>query len=278
MQNHEQARNAFESDFSFHEAAIRCREGKDPEGNDIPVSDIPGPLVVCTAFASELYLKSLILRRENSVRGHNLWVLFTEKLIPDERRAIVAEIENYPAPALLAQLERMSEAFRDWRYLYERPTMSLNISALSALALALYRTIRKLEPEWSVNPRFDERISANKDSHLVTVLFHVGADAFRPVSSPEANLVKLEGDNLRLVAPTVNLNDHAAALKAEVRRGPYAKYSSATQALEGWFQLAPSIVARQTRLDLEHHNRKLPRIAAFIKQIVGMFSTISPDK
>lgn len=91
-----------------------------------------GPFVVNSAFATELYLKTLGLLHGKKLHGHDLEKLFREipkaalnaveqklvQMLPQDRwSSNIKTMTN-----LRAVLHRHRDAFKNWRYLYERDT------------------------------------------------------------------------------------------------------------------------------------------------------------
>lgn len=233
MANPEQARHAFTSAFSFHEAAIRCA---DTPGIEAPkgVSDLPGPHAVCLAFAAELYLKAVILRRLSKQESHNLKWLFNEGLNPAERDAVIAEFEKQkyvPVSELPHLLENFQRTFEQWRYLYEHPTMELQVGGLAAFTCALYHAVRSFEPAWEIPATIHERISANnKNKKLITV--HVGEDLNLPphildllwkVGIPHPNFAKLKRNYFGVTILSATFGQSPTTFEGNTWNGPATK-------------------------------------------------------
>ncbi|WP_139204143.1 hypothetical protein [Azotobacter beijerinckii] len=95
------------------------------------------PAIVCAAFSIELGLKSLIYK-ESTVeckKEHKLGALF-EKTSPSTQNEI-AKIINIPLADLANKINLVSNAFVDWRYVYEKTSMSIDLGFLTTLAAAV---------------------------------------------------------------------------------------------------------------------------------------------
>ena len=95
------------------------------------------PAIVCAAFSIELGLKSLIHKESNieCKKEHKLGVLFN-KLSPTAQ-AKIAQIIKMPLTNLTEEINSVSNAFVDWRYVYEKPSLSINLGFLTDLAAAV---------------------------------------------------------------------------------------------------------------------------------------------
>ena len=97
------------------------------------------PAVVNTAFACELYLKSLL----TDTRGHDIKELYDKQndVIKDcIKDVIVSNKENYTDAIFEKNLQNIKDAFSTWRYYYEpeKDGKSLNIEFLKVFAFALH--------------------------------------------------------------------------------------------------------------------------------------------
>jgi hypothetical protein len=131
--NVDQAKN---SSRSFHLASGRCKEQR-PLGPG-QVEFLAVPAIVCEAFAVELGLKTLIMRKSGStkVKGHNLAELFG-KLFTSEQMALIDTV-GLPETDFRKELVAVSTAFEDWRYVFEASTQkSVNVQFLGALSTAV---------------------------------------------------------------------------------------------------------------------------------------------
>jgi hypothetical protein len=155
----------------FHEAAVRCGvEDKDPLG--APVIPLC-PMIVCFAFASELYLKSLAGLRGGlgPTDRHKLNMLFgrLSDQVKDEIAGAYEARTGRPRTTLESDLNELAKAFVEWRYVYEADGRQLHTNLLIAFALAVYETVRKLRADWEISAYVDERIRSTADNTSMTV-------------------------------------------------------------------------------------------------------------
>ena len=104
------------------------------------------PAIVNSAFACEVYLKAILLFFDNElIRGHELSVLY-DKLPERVKEFIKPTVLNSCVTWTdifgLNQLDEISNAFYDWRYVYEylgktRASISIDRSFLKAFRDAL---------------------------------------------------------------------------------------------------------------------------------------------
>ncbi|MDO9623161.1 MAG: hypothetical protein Q7J46_04165 [Pseudomonas sp.] len=104
------------------------------------------PAIVCAAFSIELGLKSLVYKESNieCKREHKLEALF-KKLLPSTQAAIVQELNMQPNE-FNEQISLASNAFVDWRYVYEKSSISINFEFLKALASAVEKINNSATP------------------------------------------------------------------------------------------------------------------------------------
>jgi hypothetical protein len=237
------AEHAFHNAVSFHEAAIRSAKTVRDEGSGTSyILDVPE--IVCTAFAAELYMKSLAIRRKVDLSKpiHELETLHDEKLNGEEQVALRRHYRtlrpgNDPDLDFHEGLGNISRAFVQWRYSHETPstpdqTRLLNTGSLRAFAKALYLTIRELVPEWSVRDTTDQSIQ-DVETHHQEFTIRVGSDlhaadrlvkglvhrALVANGQPQSLVIEGKEHNLSLTAPELNLHGQSPALNVTVRRG-----------------------------------------------------------
>lgn len=105
------------------------------------------PGVVCAAFSVELYLKLLnLLATGIPKHGHKLDELFAA--LPAKEQQRIAD--KYDGNDLAAHIAQMSDAFVTWRYEHEHETLSINPTALMAVATACHLVVREMKPELTV--------------------------------------------------------------------------------------------------------------------------------
>ena len=68
---------------------------------------------------------------------------------------------------LRQHLVELSNAFEDWRYIFER-TGHVRLDRLFALATALYDVARNEKPEWTVTAYLDSRIKAGPKEGILS--------------------------------------------------------------------------------------------------------------
>lgn len=107
----------------FFEAYKRCKEGKNPRSNHggIAFSVVNIPAIVNAAFASELYLKSMLTKE---VKKHNLKTLFDElpcKIQKELEEKIKPEFDalNW-GKDFMGYLVDIDDVFEFWRYIHEK--------------------------------------------------------------------------------------------------------------------------------------------------------------
>jgi hypothetical protein len=157
---------AFLIGVSFHEAALRAAtEHRDTSG--APVTALC-PMIVCYAFAAELYLKSLIPR---PIKNHRLNVLFRE-LDTLSRKDITAAYNRRTGRDQLTledDLKTMASAFADWRYVFEGEGQQVRVNLLVAFTKAAYENVKSRRPGWEVRAYQENRFLADEDKPTMTV-------------------------------------------------------------------------------------------------------------
>lgn len=157
---------AFLIGVDFHEAAIRAgTEVRDPTGAPIVALC---PMIVCYAFAAELYIKSMLT---GTRRNHRLNVLFGH-LASDVQTDIAEHYRTRTGrgrAVLDDDLRTLATAFVDWRYVFEGEGQQLHVNLLIAFTKAVFETIRERRPDWAVNPYLDERLRANETTPSMTI-------------------------------------------------------------------------------------------------------------
>ena len=132
----------------FHESAQRNFEQRTGSDGRYAFPFMAG--VVGLAFASELYLKTLLtISQGKTPPGHRLNVLYAK--LPDDIRAVVKvryEQRRHGAGSIVEQdLLSFSNAFVDFRYVYQGGAKPIDVVGLGQLAAALYETCRRLHPD-----------------------------------------------------------------------------------------------------------------------------------
>lgn len=110
---------AFYVGVNFHIAALRAGEDRTVVPGKITTASVA--MITNFAFATELYLKSLLAASNRSTRGHDLEVLFN-KLLPTDRAGLVAKylsLVDQTEAQLLSDIQTYAGAFAEWRYIFE---------------------------------------------------------------------------------------------------------------------------------------------------------------
>lgn len=127
--NIEQSQN---SSRAFFLAFQRCMgQVQLPNGQ---VEFLGVPAVVNAAFSVELGFKALVLRSGRSVSGHKLNDLFCKLDAPTQQ--LIVEAVGLERQVFDTSLETVSNAFIEWRYIYERESAHVDMAFLSSLANA----------------------------------------------------------------------------------------------------------------------------------------------
>jgi hypothetical protein len=127
----------------FMETAVRAYKGYAASGQ--PLLTLPIPLVVCYAFASEVNLKLILLKYGTKVRGHKLKALY--ELLPSEIKVEIKSKVRIGDMVFDKELGRISEAFVEWRYVYESDQKSLNLIFIGQFATEIQRIALRLVPQ-----------------------------------------------------------------------------------------------------------------------------------
>jgi hypothetical protein len=175
---------AFLLGVEFHEAAMRAEDVvKDPEGAPI---DALCPMLVCFAFAAELYLKSLLPMR---CKQHELDKLYgkVERAVRDDIETAYLGLTGRNRDALRVDLQQFARAFAEWRYVFEGAGQQLHSNLLIAFAKAVYQTIRSRRPKWHARNDQDARIRQYNGNGSMTV-FNVGGGTFLHVTDGTGTL------------------------------------------------------------------------------------------
>jgi hypothetical protein len=165
---------AFLLGMQFHEAGIRAaEETKDPDGRSVSTLC---PMAVCYAFSAELYLKSMILR---PTKSHELKGLFDQLASPPRKTVEnrYKERTGRGSSVLRSDLEAMSSAFADWRYVFEGDSRQLHFNMLNAFVRSAYECIRLHWPSWEISSDREARLLADASQPIMT-LKNVGGGTF----------------------------------------------------------------------------------------------------
>jgi hypothetical protein len=136
-------------------------------------------MIVCYAFAIELYLKSLI---QQNLKSHDITVLYGK--INSPTRKTIAEAYKTRTGRNQRQLEHdlqhMNNAFMDWRYVFEGAGQQIHTNLLAALCKSILETAKSVHVEQCQLPHAMARIDrllANLVSPSMTVV-NLGGGTF----------------------------------------------------------------------------------------------------
>lgn len=114
----------------YYEAYTRCFSN---DGVTLPLGE---PAITCAAFSAELGLKAILSKDGKIIKGHNLKTLLNELTIDDKVKII--SLTSVDFPDFDVQLQNVSNAFIDWRYIHEKKhEKTLNIKFLGDFAKSI---------------------------------------------------------------------------------------------------------------------------------------------
>jgi hypothetical protein len=151
------AQQKFDTANGFFLAARRCAVHEDAgEGQtNSPTS----PMICCLAFACELYLKSML---DKPMKGHSLLRLF-DKLSLEDKESVSEKFDiltGRNSDELKSDIQDFSDAFIEWRYIFEQGSSRLWVSRLWMFASALYQHVREMNADWVVDDFTDRNLIA----------------------------------------------------------------------------------------------------------------------
>jgi HEPN domain-containing protein len=124
---------------AFFAAADRCLTERPCVDGLLSIIFAPG--IVCSALSIELAFKAMIIHSGHSgSKEHNLSKLF-QKLSPWRQNEIIQAVAS-DKETFVAELEKMSVAFLEWRYVYEYPEVQINLGFMGTLAKAVQKAAR----------------------------------------------------------------------------------------------------------------------------------------
>jgi hypothetical protein len=103
------------------------------------------PAIVCAAFSVEIGFKAIILEEGGRGSSHELFELF-KKMSSAAQNLIVKEV-GFDRTAFSVELYKVSQAFAEWRYVYEKKSAQVNIDFLSKLAGATQQASAASRPK-----------------------------------------------------------------------------------------------------------------------------------
>lgn len=120
-------------------AAERCEEQRRINQNQVEWLLVPA--VTNRAFSIELYLKA-ILKNDGALKeGHKLHQLFGA--LKHERRTQIIEETGLDSQEFQRDLTKISNAFVEWRYLYEKDDIKIAWDFLQKFSSAVKSTFEK---------------------------------------------------------------------------------------------------------------------------------------
>ena len=126
------AESARQLSAAFSEASERCLTERPCGDETLAIVLVPG--IVCAALSIELGFKAMIMEDGKIAKGHNLLKLF-HRLGPWSQNAIVHSV-GLDRKSFENELAEMSEAFVQWRYVYEYDEVKISIGFLDKLLRA----------------------------------------------------------------------------------------------------------------------------------------------
>lgn len=146
----------FQHGCNFYDCSTMCRNVTDLREH----FHFKVPQIVNLAFACEVFLKTIILTTQNEVRGHELKKLWSE-LDHELRVQLMVAIQDFTKldeSTILQMIENISNAFTEWRYLYEVSGLSIQIGFLEDFTYVLRDTTCKI----LYNKSYDEYTHVTK--------------------------------------------------------------------------------------------------------------------
>ena len=125
---------------SFVCAAERCFEAKPIRPGQF--QSLIVPTVVCSAFAIELYFKAIITFESNNAKGHDLSQLYLNCSTASQN-AVVSQL-CITRGEFDKKIQVMSNAFVEWRYIFEKETLNIDLQFLNDLTAASKSVAEKL--------------------------------------------------------------------------------------------------------------------------------------
>lgn len=124
-QNPEKRKRCYIQARSFYFAAKRCGRVEICEESGLN-QNLLIPEYVNIAFSCELYLKALLYRDDESIKGHSLLELYNQ--LDVARRDRVSDISKINEVKIKSLLEQHSNLFGNMRYRFEYPQYSGSFS------------------------------------------------------------------------------------------------------------------------------------------------------
>jgi len=133
---------------NFFLGARRCFEQRNlPDGKfEMPLQ----AAVVCLAFGVELGLKSLLASEQKKATGHKLLALFNK--LSTELQEVIAANLSLSLHDTRQKVGAISSVFEDWRYVYEKEELTLDLEFLRSFAIIIEGLLSKTPNSPNANP------------------------------------------------------------------------------------------------------------------------------
>lgn len=128
----------YKTGSSFLNAYQICTEQRPVIGGKLEMPLVPS--ITCLAFAATLYLKFIVGKEENNFDSNDQMTLF--KRISSEKQKSIISGSEIDQENFLKGLMNVSEAFEEWRYVFNRGTKAANTKFLLALVKSLRNVIK----------------------------------------------------------------------------------------------------------------------------------------
>jgi capsule polysaccharide modification protein KpsS len=133
--------------IAFFQAGSRCEADFKLTPN--VTNSLSAPAIVCYAFAIEIYLKLLSQMAQVEIkRKHTLSILFNT--LPRNYIEIIVKHYNLSEAELRKAISDVSNAFVEWRYLYEQDGAIMSTKILSNICVCLHQAVREIKPNLKV--------------------------------------------------------------------------------------------------------------------------------
>ena len=137
------SKRMFRHACAFADCAYFCE--REPNSIVIPTQWYTTPSVVNSAFACEVFIKSLLIysgMNLDKIKGHKLAVLWKTLEKKDQEtttkiKDAVKNIFNVEDQSFYNMLDNVSDAFEYWRYIYEKHGGTIHVNFLKIFREAL---------------------------------------------------------------------------------------------------------------------------------------------
>lgn len=121
-------------------ASNRCQEQRLMPNGQLEWPMIPA--VVCMAFSVELHFKAIIKAQGNEAKGHKLYDLYSMISIPAS--TLIVTLAGYSDEVFRCKLSVVTNAFVEWRYIYEKGALEIDVNFLKKLSSAAQEVSEEL--------------------------------------------------------------------------------------------------------------------------------------